>query len=124
MGSRCQPSLSGMNGQVQSDALLAMAGIMPAMRTDSDIWGRIIEFSWRELDPRMARAILKMGLMQADQRRLERLARRGREGKLSSPEQAELNNYVHVARVLAMMHSRARKFLKDEGTRPSRQKVP
>ena len=94
------------------------------MRTDSDIWSRIIEFSWNELDPRSARAILKMSLMEADQKRIERLARRGREGGLTPAEQAELNSYVHVARVLAMMHSRARKFLKEEGARPSRQKMP
>jgi hypothetical protein len=94
------------------------------MRTEADIWDRVIEFSWKELDPRSARAILRMGLVETDQRRIERLARRGREGKLSPPEQAELHSYVHVARVLSMMHSRARKFLKVEGARPSRQKVP
>ena len=97
---------------------------MRLMLTDSDIWGRVIKYSWKELDPRSARAVLKMGLMESDQQRIERLARRGREGKLSAAERNELNSYVHVARVLAMMHSRARKFVKDEGARPSRQKVP
>jgi hypothetical protein len=97
---------------------------MFSMRTDADIWGRIIKYSWQELDPRSARAILRMGLTEADQKRVERLSRRGREGGLSAAEQAELHNYVHVARVLGMMHSRARRFLKEEGARPSRQKVP
>ena len=93
------------------------------MRTDSDIWDRILKFSWSELDPHSARAVLKMRLMESDQKRIERLSRQGREGKLSASERAELDSYVHVARVLAMMHSTARKFLKDEGAAPSRQKA-
>ena len=93
------------------------------MLTDSDIWSRVFKSSWKELDPRSARAILRIGLTESDRKRIDRLSRRGREGNLSAAERAELESYVHVARVLAMMHSRARKFLKDEGALPARQKA-
>ena len=92
------------------------------MRTDSD-WDRTLRFSWRELDPQSARAVLKMRLTESDQKRIERVSRLGREGKLSAAGRSELDSYVHVARVLARMHSRARKVLKDEGAAPSRQKA-
>jgi len=81
-----------------------------------NIWGRIVGFSWDDLTAEQARAILKLKLTKADRKRVEHLSSRAASGKLSNREREELDDYLYSGRVLALMHSLARRALK--GTKP------
>ena len=82
-----------------------------------NIWGRIVGFSWDDLTPEQARAVLKLKLTKADQSRVKRLSSRASAGKLSTREREELNDYLYSGRVLALMHSIARRAIK--GAKPA-----
>jgi len=47
-----------------------------------------------------------------DQARMEELAQRNQKGRLSVGEREELENYVKVGDLLAILHSKARQALK------------
>ena len=79
----------------------------------SIIWSRVVKYSWRDLDPATARAVLKLDLNAADRRRVTTLIRRSQDKPLPPAQRAELERYFHVGRVLTMMHARARKLLRE-----------
>jgi hypothetical protein len=49
-----------------------------------------------------------MQLPQADQQRVNELSTKARAGSLSESETQELDSYLHIGRLLAVMQSRAR----------------
>jgi hypothetical protein len=65
-------------------------------------------FSSREA----ARAILRFRFSARDQARINRLAAKNREGKLTSAEEEELNNFIRVGQTLGILQSKARRSLK------------
>jgi hypothetical protein len=65
-----------------------------------------------ELSPEAARSILAIQLSSADQRELQRLSELAQLGSLSVEEEADLDNYLHVGRVLELFKSKARIALK------------
>ncbi len=60
----------------------------------------------------VARHVLKLGFSEADKARMHALAQRNRGGELAEEEREELDNFVKVGDLLAVLQSRARKFLK------------
>jgi hypothetical protein len=76
------------------------------------IFGRLIRADKGDLARQLARYILTLGFDKADQARMEHLAARNQEGKLSAAEREELLNYVKAGHLLAVLHSKARKSLK------------
>jgi len=60
----------------------------------------------------VARHVLKLGFGDADKARMRELAGRNGRGELSDEEREELDNFVKVGDLLAVLQSRARKFLK------------
>ena len=65
------------------------------------------------LSPQAAHSILAIELSDDDKTELRRLADLARDGSLSESEEAELESYRHVGRLLELMKSKARISLKD-----------
>jgi hypothetical protein len=76
------------------------------------ILARLLSAHMDAMTPRLARYILTLGFSEAEQARMNDLARRNQAGSLASEEQQELMNYAKAGRLLALLHSQARKALK------------
>jgi hypothetical protein len=59
-----------------------------------------------------ARYLVGLGFSDEDKERMKELARKNREGCISPAELDELDSYVKVGDLLAILQSKARKFLK------------
>src|SRR6516165_4077235 len=69
----------------------------------------------RSLSAATARKLLELKFDSSHQRRVSVLSRKVREGSLLPAEQAELDEYLRVADLLAVLQSRARQALKNAG---------
>ena len=58
-----------------------------------------------------AQDVLKLGFSDADKLRMRELCKRNRESELTLAETDELDNFVKVADLLAILQSKARKSL-------------
>lgn len=67
-----------------------------------------MEANTNDLPEKAARFILSLDFKETDQARIEALAARSNEGLLKSDERAELDSYVRVGSVLALIQSKAR----------------
>jgi hypothetical protein len=76
------------------------------------ILDRLLEPERPSLDPGVARAILTIEFQEADLARMNELAEKAREGKLTSEEQGELDSYERVGTFLSLFKSKARKSLR------------
>ena len=70
----------------------------------------------------VARAVLRWTFCPADIRRMNRLAEKNREGKLTPGEEQLLNNYIRVGQTLGILQSKARRSLRS--ARPSKPRRP
>ena len=59
-----------------------------------------------------ARAIVRLRFSARDQTRMNRLAAKNREGKLTPAEDEELDNFIRVGQTLGILQSKARRSLK------------
>jgi hypothetical protein len=59
-----------------------------------------------------ARYLVGLGFSHEDKERMKELARKNREGEISAEELHELDSYVKVSDLLAIVQSKARKILK------------
>jgi hypothetical protein len=75
------------------------------------IFGRLIEPEESNLAPEVARYLLTLTFRQTDRDRMNELAEKAREGHLTKEEDQELNSYIHVGNLLAILQSKARKSL-------------
>jgi hypothetical protein len=78
------------------------------MAGEADIFRRIIDSGNPALTPEAARALLQLDFTDADQARMEELARKSNAGELTPDERSEFEGYVFVGDVLGMLQSRAR----------------
>ena len=88
--------------------------------TESAILARLIQ-SQTEMDSHIARYLLSLDFEPQDVERMNLLAERNREGTVSADEEAELDSYLHVGNLLAIMQSRARVYLRNHEGTTSRQ---
>jgi len=65
------------------------------------------------LSPETVRSILNLGFSEEDHARVHELTTRNQDGALSPMEKEELMHYVKAGNLLALLHSKARKFLKE-----------
>lgn len=86
--------------------------------TSAKILGRLIMPQKSQLSPDAARSILELRFQSADQVKVDRLSTKAREGSLTPTERAELEEYIRVADLLAMLKSKARLSLKKAGLGP------
>jgi hypothetical protein len=73
---------------------------------------RVVDSDQPMLSADAARAILRLRFGATDQRRMNRLAAKNRQGKLKPEEEVELSNYIRVGQTLGILQSKARRSLK------------
>jgi hypothetical protein len=73
---------------------------------------RIIDPEQPFLSAEAARAILRLDFNAADRTRMNQLAAKNREGKLTVSDEQELNNYIRVGQTLGILQSKARRSLR------------
>jgi hypothetical protein len=69
-----------------------------------------------DLSREAARSILKLTFESRDQARVDFLSSKAQEGKLTSKEREELEEFIRVADLLAILHSKARLSLNKAGS--------
>jgi hypothetical protein len=79
--------------------------------TEAAIFRRVLEPEKPMLSPDAARSILALDFAPPDRERMNSLAARGRDGTLTNDEDEELENYLLVGDLLAIMQSKARRSL-------------
>lgn len=62
----------------------------------------------------MAREILKLGFTSTDHARMSFLSAKAQEGSINDSEQEELDGYINVSHLLALLQSKARHSLKGD----------
>jgi hypothetical protein len=77
--------------------------------SEAAILARIIQADERQLTPEAARYLLSMKLPPADEDRVNQLSAKAREGSLTEAESQELDSYLHIGSLLAVMQSKARR---------------
>ena len=80
--------------------------------TEAAILARIIQADEQEHTPDAARYLLSMRLPSNDEERVNELSEKARAGSLSEAEDQELDSYLHIGSLLAVMQSKARRLLK------------
>lgn len=80
--------------------------------TEAAIFARLWEGKSAVLTPALARHVLKLKFDDDDTARMHELAEKNREGHLTDAEQEELDNYVKVGDLLAILQSKARKHIR------------
>jgi hypothetical protein len=88
--------------------------------TEAAIMARLIQ-SRLEMDANVARYLLSFDFEPDDVERMNVLAERARAGSISPDEAAEMDSYLHVGNLLAIMQSKARIYLRQQNGSSSRQ---
>ena len=86
-----------------------------APNTEAAILARVIEADHGAITPDVARYLLSMQLPESDRVRVDELSAQARAGSLTEEEAAELDSYLHIGTLLAVMQSRARRLLRNVG---------
>lgn len=79
------------------------------------IFRRIVDADQPPLSVEAAESLLRLGFGPVDQRRMNLLAEKNRQGLLKAEEEVELNNFIRVGQVLGILQSKARQSLKSNG---------
>jgi hypothetical protein len=82
--------------------------------SEAAIFSRVLEPEKPMFNPDAARSILALDFSQADRERLNALAIKARAGTLTADENEELENYLRVGDLVAIMQSKARRSLQQE----------
>jgi hypothetical protein len=86
--------------------------------SEAVILSRVIEPEKPNMSPEAARALLELDFGAEDRSRMNELAAKARQGALSADEGQELDNYLGVGHLLALMQSKARRSLREAGLEP------
>lgn len=89
-----------------------MSSHITSPNTEAAILARLIEAQERELSSGAAEYLLSIRFDEHDVARMNELSELARQGKLVAEEQAELDSYIHVSNLLAIMQSKGRRALK------------
>ncbi|HTI50224.1 MAG TPA: hypothetical protein VL475_04710 [Planctomycetaceae bacterium] len=84
-----------------------------ALNTGAAILNRLIDPEKPDLSREAALSFLKLDFCRTDHVRMSKLSRHAQEGQLTDAERDELNEYLRVADLLAILQSKARKTLRD-----------
>ncbi len=83
--------------------------------SEAVIFARMIDAESTQLSIDGARSLLSIDFSADDRTRMHELAQKAQAGELSAEDEQELANYRDLGNVLAIMHSRARRVLKQAG---------
>ncbi|HJU11182.1 MAG TPA: hypothetical protein VJ728_09915 [Candidatus Binataceae bacterium] len=87
--------------------------------TEAAVLARIIQSDEWEVTPEIAQYLLSMKLPSGDEERVNELSAKARAGSPTKAEARELDSYLHVGSLLAIMQSKTRGHLKDADSRES-----
>lgn len=76
---------------------------------------QLADIDERSLSPETARKLLQLRFERSHQERVSLLSAKAREGSLTPAEHDELDEYIHVGDLLAILQSKARQVLKHAG---------
>ncbi|MEZ6063977.1 MAG: hypothetical protein R3C19_26835 [Planctomycetaceae bacterium] len=79
--------------------------------SEAAIFSRLIEAQAEPLSPELAGHILSLQLSPQDERRLDELLPKAQDGTLTAEEKDELESLNHIADLLSLWQSRARRVL-------------
>ncbi len=80
--------------------------------SEAAILARILENEEQKLTADAAQYLLSRKFPESDAERVDELSAKARAGSLTEDESRELDNYLRVASLLAVMHSQARRSAK------------
>jgi hypothetical protein len=83
--------------------------------TSTAILNRLIDPATGDLSPQAARSILRLDFPDSDHARMAELSAQAQTGALTTDEREELNEYLRVADLLAVLQSKARRSLRRVG---------
>jgi hypothetical protein len=81
----------------------------------ADIFRRVLEHQSVAMTPEVAQFFLQLELPDEDKTRLEELATKARQGSLSPVDQADLDEFRRLGRLVELMKLKARKALAAAG---------
>jgi hypothetical protein len=79
--------------------------------SEAAIFSRLIEAEQEELSPELARHILSLQLSPKDEHRIDTLLPKASGGTLTVEEREELENLNHIADLISLWQSKARRVL-------------
>lgn len=80
--------------------------------SEAAIFSRVFADGRHSLTPELARHILTLEFNDDDKARMHELAVKNQEGRISPEELGDLDSYIKVADLVAILQSKARKFLR------------
>jgi hypothetical protein len=80
--------------------------------SEAAIFSRVFADGRNSLTPELARHILTLEFNDDDKARMHELAVKNQEGRISPEELRDLDSYIKVADLVAILQSKARKFLR------------
>jgi len=88
-----------------------MSSHISSPNTEAAILARLIQIGQEELSRGAAEYLLSIRFGDRDTARMNELSELARQGKLTTEEEAELDSYLHVSNLLAIMQSKGRRAL-------------
>ena len=79
--------------------------------SEMEIFRRIVDAEHTVFSAEAAQAMLRLTFSPSDRERMNELAAKNRQGKLSAREEEELDNYIRVGQTLGILQSKARRSL-------------
>jgi hypothetical protein len=80
--------------------------------SEAAIFGRVFAEGRQTLTPELARHILTLEFSDEDKARMHELAVKNQESRISPEDLRDLDSYIKVADLVAILQSKARKFLR------------
>jgi len=84
-------------------------------RVSTAMLEQIAKLDAKSISPDTARHLLELSFSRSHQRQVDALSQKAREGSLTPAERADLDEFIRVADLLAILQSRARQALKRAG---------
>jgi hypothetical protein len=88
-----------------------MSSQVTSSNTEAAILARLIQIGEEQLSRGAAEYLLSIRFGERDIARMNELSELARQGKLTTQEQAELDSYLHVGNLLAVIQSKGRRAL-------------
>jgi len=88
-----------------------MSSQVTSSNSEAAILARLIQIGEEQLSRGAAEYLLSVSFGEHDIARMNELSELARQGKLTSQEQAELDSYLHVGNLLAVIQSKGRRAL-------------
>lgn len=82
--------------------------------TRFEIWSRLIAPDEALLDAKAAQGLLQLRFNDVDCQRMEDLSRKANLGQLAEVERQELETFIEISHVLALLQSKARLSLRSQ----------